>query len=72
MIQRLCSIFSDAGKFCLSQGLRQLTRDVKSDVRTLSFRNDVTYRQEKHRMISEKVVVRRKMSKKKKELMNDY
>ena len=29
-------------KFCLAHGLRQLIRDVKSDVRTLNFRSDVT------------------------------
>ena len=38
----VCFIFSGAGKFCLAYGLRQLTRDVKSDVRTLNFRSDVT------------------------------
>ena len=44
------SIYSGAGKFCLAHGLRQLTH-VKSDVRTLNFRRDVTYlHQEKHRM----------------------
>ena len=35
--------FSDAGKYYLAHGLRQLTRDVKSDVRTLNFISDVTY-----------------------------
>ena len=35
--------FSDAGKFCLAHGLRQLTRDVKSDVKTLNFTSDVIY-----------------------------
>ena len=34
--------FSGAGKFCLAHGLRQLTREVKNDVRTLNFRSDVT------------------------------
>ena len=29
---RVCSIFSGAGKFCLAHGLRQLTRDAKNDV----------------------------------------
>ena len=28
--ERVCSIFSGAGKFCLANGLRQLTRDVRS------------------------------------------
>ena len=32
---RVCSIFNDAGKFCLAHGLRQLTRDTKSDVSCL-------------------------------------
>ena len=36
-------MFSGAGKFCLAHGLRQLTRDVKSDVRTLNFISDVIY-----------------------------
>ena len=40
---RVCSIFSGAGKCCLAHGLRKLTRDVKSDVRILNFRSDVTY-----------------------------
>ena len=35
--------FSGAGKFCLAHGLRQLTRDFKSDIRTLNFRSDVSY-----------------------------
>ena len=34
--------FSRAGKFCLAQGLGQLTRDVLCDVRTLNSRRDVT------------------------------
>ena len=34
-------MFSGAGKFCLAHELRQLTRDVKSDVRTLNFISDV-------------------------------
>ena len=34
-ISRVCSFFSEAGKFCLAHGLRQPKRDVKSDVRTL-------------------------------------
>ena len=40
---RVRSIFSGAEKFCLAHGLRQLTRDVKSDVRTLNFISDVTF-----------------------------
>ena len=40
---RLCSTFSGAGKFCLAHGLRQLTRDMKHDVRNLNFRSDVTF-----------------------------
>ena len=40
---RVCFIFSGAGKFCLAHGLRQLTRDVKRDVRILNLRSDVTY-----------------------------
>ena len=39
---RVCSSSSGAGKFCLVHGLRQFTRDVKHDVRTLNFRSDVT------------------------------
>ena len=34
---------SGAGKFCLALELRQLTRDVKNDVRILNLRSDVTY-----------------------------
>ena len=37
------SIFGDAGKFCLANGLGQLQPDDKSDVRTLNFRCGVTY-----------------------------
>ena len=40
---RVCSIFSGAGKFCLVHGLRQRTRDVESDFTTVNFRSDVTY-----------------------------
>ena len=40
---RVCSIVSDAGKFYLAHGLRQLTRDVKHEIRTLNFRSDVTF-----------------------------
>ena len=36
-------IFSGAGKFCLADGLRQLKRYVKHDVRTLNFRSDITF-----------------------------
>ena len=31
----MCTIFSDAGKFCLAHRLRQLTRDSKTDVSCL-------------------------------------
>ena len=41
LCDRVCSIFNDAGKFCLNHGLIQLTYDVKNDVRILNFRNDV-------------------------------
>ena len=37
--------FNGAGKFCLDHGLRQLTCDVNSDVRTLKSGGDVTYAQ---------------------------
>ena len=30
-------------KLCLAHGLRQLTRDVKGDVRIITFESDVTY-----------------------------
>ena len=39
----VCSFCSGAGKFCVAHGLGQLTRDIKSDVRTLNFRIDVTF-----------------------------
>ena len=32
---RVCSIYSGAGKFCLAHRLRQLKRDTKSDVSCL-------------------------------------
>ena len=32
-MMQICSIFSGAEKFCLAHGLRQLIRDVESDVR---------------------------------------
>ena len=32
---KVCSIFTDPGKFCLTHELRQLTRDTKSDVSCL-------------------------------------
>ena len=35
--------FSGAGNFCLAHGLGRLTRDVKSDVRTLNFGSDVIF-----------------------------
>ena len=34
--------FSDAYKFCLAHGLRQLTRDVKSDVKTVNYSISLT------------------------------
>ena len=40
---RLCSILSDAGKFCLAHGLRQLTPNVKHDIRTLDITSDLTF-----------------------------
>ena len=52
--------FSDAGKFCLAHGLGQLTCDVKSEDRTLNFRSDVIFAPPQS---SEKVDMRRKMSK---------
>ena len=42
---RVCSIFSGAGKFCLAHRLRQLTRDVKSEGRILNCRSDVIFAQ---------------------------
>ena len=35
--------FSCAGKFCLAHMLRQLTCNVKSDIRTLNSRSDVIF-----------------------------
>ena len=55
-MRRTCSIFRGAGKFCLAHRLRQLTRAVKSDVRTINFKSDVTYKLSRS---SEKVVMRR-------------
>ena len=42
-MRQILLYFSVAGKFCLAHGLSQLTRDVKSDIRTLNFRIDVTF-----------------------------
>ena len=57
-------MFSGAGKFCLTHGLRRLTRDVKSDVRTLNFISDVIFNRHKNTELrSENVDMRRKMSK---------
>ena len=39
----MCSVSRGAGKFCLTHGLRQHTRDVKNDVRNLDFISDVIY-----------------------------
>ena len=44
-----CSIFSGAGKFSLAYGLRQLTRDTKSDVSCLQ--TMLTRRNENLRMM---------------------
>ena len=38
-----CSIFSGAGKLWFVHKLKQLTSDVKSDVKTLNFRSAVTF-----------------------------
>ena len=35
--------FSGAGKFCHTHGPRQPISDLKSDVRTINIRSDVTY-----------------------------
>ena len=49
---RVCSIFSRAGKFFLAHGLRQLTCDIKSDIRILNFGSAVLVcYHEKHRMM---------------------
>ena len=40
---RVRPIFNGAVKFGLAHGLRQIKRNVKSDVRTLNFRSDVTF-----------------------------
>ena len=37
------SVCSGAEKYCLAHGLGQLTRDVKSDIRTLNIRSDVIF-----------------------------
>ena len=51
LCDRVYSIFSGNENFDLAHGLRQLTRDVKHDVRTLNFRNDITFAPpRKHRM----------------------
>ena len=57
-------MFSGAGKFCLAHWLRQLTRDIKYDVRTLNFRRGVTFAPQRKNTEwhSGKVVLRRKMS----------
>ena len=60
---RVCSIFSGSGKFCLGQVLDQLTRDVKSEVKTLNSRGDFTYAlpRKTPNDVLEKVIIRRKM-----------
>ena len=45
------ALFSEMLENCLTHGLRQLTRDVKSNIRTLNFRSEVTFcHHAKHRM----------------------
>ena len=39
------SSWSGAGNFYLAHGLRQLTYDIRPDVRTLNFRSDVIFAQ---------------------------
>ena len=58
--------------YSLSHGLRPLTRDVKSDVRALNFGSYVIFAPPRKTPndVREKVVMRRKMSKKK-EMAND-
>ena len=52
------SIFSGAGKFCFSNGQRQLTCDVKSDIKVLNFRRTSLMRyQSKHRITLVEVVM---------------
>ena len=43
MRDRVCSILSVAVEFCLAQRLGHLTLNVKSVMRTLNFKSDVTY-----------------------------
>ena len=52
-------MLSGAGKVCLVHGLKQLLRDVESDVRTQYFRSDVTTKNTVGR--SEKVFMRNKI-----------
>lgn len=42
-LDRVCSNFRDAVKFCLAHGLRHFTHDVENDPRTLNFISYVTY-----------------------------
>ena len=58
-------IFSGADKFCLAHALRQLTRDVKSNIRKLNSSSDVIFSppRETPNDVRKKVVMRRKMSK---------
>ena len=55
LCERVCSIFSGAGKFCLAQGLRQLNATLNM---TSKFKiSEVTsflHHREKHRMAFEK------------------
>ena len=41
-MRQSCSIYIGSGEFCLAHGLRQLTCNVKSEVKTQNFRSDVT------------------------------
>ena len=59
LCERVCSSFSDAGKFCLAPGLRELTRDTKSDVSYLQ--TFFTHRNEKRRMTFGMVVIKRNL-----------
>ena len=59
--------FNSAGKFCLAHVLKQLTRDVKSDIKILNFISDVTIKNTEWRS---KDAMRRILSKLK-EMSND-
>ena len=55
--------FRSAGKLCCAHGLRQLKRNVKSEVGILNFRSGFIHTHEKHEEQSENVVLRLKISK---------